>query len=181
MKDIPELIAEAAASRREVINAVRGLTATQAGFKPTLEQWSLQEQVEHLVLAELSGLDFMWRAAEGLRSGTPVWSGEAVHEGLPVAEVVAKTWKPREKAPPGATPSGAGTLAYWIARLEAGQSLLETLQTVLEGLDLSRIVYPHYLSGPLDARQRLEFLSFHMDRHLAQIQAVKSHPDFPSG
>ena len=181
MRDIPELIAEAAASRRGVINAVSGLTAVQAGFRPTAEKWSLQEQVEHLVLAELSGLDFIWRAAEGLLGGTPVWSGDAVHEGLPVAEVVAKTWKPREKAPPGATPGGEGTLAYWIARLEAGQSVLETLQTVLEGLDLSRIVYPHYLSGPLDARQRLEFLSFHMDRHLAQIQAVKGHPDFPQG
>ncbi len=179
MRDVPELIAEAAASRLEVVNAVSGLTAAQAGFKPTAEQWSPQQQVEHLVLAELSGLDFMWRAADGLRNGTPVWSGEAVHKGVPIAEVIAKTWKPREKAPPGATPAGEGTLAYWVARLEAGQSILENLQTVLEGLDLSQAIYPHYLSGPLDVGQRLEFLSFHMDRHLAQIQALKNHPDFP--
>ena len=181
MKEVPELIAEAGASRREVINAVSGLTAAQTGFKPTAEQWSLQEQVEHLVLAELNGLDFIWRATEGLRDGTPVWSGEPVHKGVLIEEVVAKTWKPREKAPPGATPAGEGTLAYWIARLEAGQSVLETLETVLDGLDLSQAIYPHYLSGPLDARQRLEFLSFHMDRHLVQIQAIKSHPDFPPG
>ena len=179
MRDVPELIAKAAASRCEVINAVDGLSAAQAGFKPAAERWSLQEQVEHLVLAELNGLDFIWRAAEGLRNGTPVWSGEPVHKGVPIEEVVAKTWKPREKAPPGATPTGEGTLAYWVARLEAGQSVLETLQPMLQGLDLSRAIYPHYLSGPLDARHRLEFLSFHMDRHLAQIQAIKSHPDFP--
>ena len=180
MKDVPELIGEAAASRREVINAVSSLTAAQTGFKPTAEQLSPQEQIEHLVLAELNGLDFMWRAAEGLRNGTPVWRGDAVHEGLPVEEVVAKTWRPREKAPPGATPTGEGTLAYWIARLEAGQRVLETLGGKLEGLDLSRVIYLHYLSGPLDANQRLEFLSFHMARHLAQIETIRKHPDFPS-
>ncbi len=180
MKDVSELITEAAASRREVIKSVSDLTASQARFKPTAEQWSVQEQVEHLVLAELSGLDFIWRAAEGLRNGISVWSGEPVHKGVPIEEVVARTWKPKEKAPPGATPTGEGTLAYWITRLEAGQLVLETLGGELEGLDLSQAIYPHYLSGPLDAHQRLEFLSFHMDRHLAQIQAIKSHSDFPS-
>ena len=55
MRDVPELIAKAAASRCEVINAVDGLSAAQAGFKPAAGRWSLQEQVEHLVLAEHIG------------------------------------------------------------------------------------------------------------------------------
>ena len=37
--------------------------------------------------------------------------------------------------------------------------------------------YP--ISGPLDVRQRLEFLRFHLDRHRAQVEQVKLHPDFP--
>lgn len=181
MRNVAELINKAAASRREVVNAVSSLTTAQAGFKATAEKRSLQEQVEHLVLAELSGLDFIWRAAEGPCNGTPVRSCNAVHGGLPVEEVVAKTWKPREKVPPGATPIGEGILAYWIACLETGQRVLETLGGKLEGLDLSQMIYPHYLSGPLDANQRLEFLSFHMARHLAQIETIEKHPGFPSG
>ena len=37
--------------------------------------------------------------------------------------------------------------------------------------------YP--ISGPLDVRQRLEFLRFHLDRHRAQIEQVNAHLDFP--
>jgi hypothetical protein len=41
-------------------------------------------------------------------------------------------------------------------------------------------VYPHFLSGPLDARQRLEFLRFHIERHTAQVWRVRSSHGFPS-
>jgi hypothetical protein len=59
--------------------------------------------------------------------------------------------------------------------------VLDALGTKLEGADLESIVFPHFLSGPLDARQRLEFLRFHLERHLAQIERVKGSRDFPSG
>jgi len=51
--------------------------------------------------------------------------------------------------------------------------VLAALAVELDGKHLDSIVFPHFLCGPLDARQRLEFLRFHMDRHLAQIQAVR--------
>ena len=35
----------------------------------------------------------------------------------------------------------------------------------LHGLDPSLVIFPHFLSGPLVARQRLEFLRFQLDRH----------------
>ncbi len=35
----------------------------------------------------------------------------------------------------------------------------------LQGLDPSLVIFPHFLSGPLVARQRLEFLRFQLDRH----------------
>ena len=58
-----------------------------------------------------------------------------------------------------------------------GISLLANM--FAEAVDLTTIVYPHYLSGPLDGRQRLEFLRYHMERHLAQIERVRAHPNFP--
>lgn len=36
----------------------------------------------------------------------------------------------------------------------------------------STVIAPHVISGPLDARQRLEFIRFHMDLHRRQIEAV---------
>jgi hypothetical protein len=60
------------------------------------------------------------------------------------------------------------------------RAVLADLAVQLQEVDLESIVFPHYLSGPLDARQRLEFLRFHMERHLSQIENVKAHPQFPA-
>jgi hypothetical protein len=61
-----------------------------------------------------------------------------------------------------------------------GQPLLEALGRFLQGMDLTTIVYPHTVSGPLDAGQRIEFLRFHMDRHRGQMERILNRPDFPS-
>jgi hypothetical protein len=179
MKGTPELIPEVAAARFRVVRAVNSLTVEQGAFKPGPDRWSIQEVVEHLVLAEQAGIQRIWQAAEGVRRGQPVWTGEPVHRGLPIEEIIAKTWEPKETAPPNATPQGSGPLACWVACLEGCQPVLEALGQTLRGLDLSQVIFPHFLSGPLDARQRLEFLRFHMDRHLRQIQAIKDDSGFP--
>ncbi len=58
--------------------------------------------------------------------------------------------------------------------------MLERLPAVLAGLDLHAVVYPHVLSSPLDARQRLESLRWHLDHHLQQIEDIKAAPGFPA-
>lgn len=180
MKDLAKVIADVKRSRRRAIESVESVTLAQATFKPEGERWSLKEQIEHLVLSELRAIDLVWRAADGVRNGTPEWTGELAYQGLTIDDVIARTWKPKEKAPPETAPSGEGPLAFWIARFEGGQQLLEAAQDALDGLNPSQVIYPHYLSGPLDARQRLEFQRFHIDRHIAQIQEIKNHPDYPS-
>lgn len=108
-----------------------------------------------------------------------MWQGETVHRDLPIEELIARTWKPKEVAPPNATPQLGGPLAYWVACLRACQPVLESLGNALHGLDLSLVIFPHFLSGPLDARQRLEFLRFNLDRHRRQIEALMTEPGFP--
>lgn len=92
---------------------------------------------------------------------------------------MAGTWQPKEVAPGIATPHIGGPLEAWISSLRSLRAVLTDLATELEGLDLEAIVFPHYLSGPLDGRQRLEFLRFHMERHLEQIRRLQSHSAFP--
>jgi hypothetical protein len=60
------------------------------------------------------------------------------------------------------------------AALRTLRPLLSDLAAQLEGQKLDDIVFPHALSGPLDARQRLQFLRFHIDRHLGQLQRVRA-------
>jgi hypothetical protein len=163
-------------ARAELLGRLEGITAAE-GARRREGEWSLQEVVEHLVLAERAGFDLIWRAAEAYRAGTPVWEGDSENEGLPIEEVIQRTWKARETAPPVATPTGEGSLGQWMAHLESCDALLGQLPAQLEGLPLRRVIYPHFLSGPLDALQRLEFIRFHMEHHLPQIERIKAEQE----
>ena len=179
MQQVAGLIAEVAAARRRVADAVHGLTPDQEAFRPAPGEWSAPQVVEHLVLAEHAGINRIWRAAEGVRRGQPVWRGEPVHRGLPIEAVIARTWPERAEAPPWVVPTAGGPLAYWVACLWACQPVLEALGEALRGVDLAEVIFPHPISGPLDGRQRLEFLRWHLDHHRRQIEDIVAAPGFP--
>ena len=170
---------ETESARERFINTVSGLSFGQASFTPNSETWSITLITEHMARAEQSGISVMFKAIDGIKRGQPIWSGDLIHQGLSIEEVVDKTWQPKEKVPEIAAPSWGGSIAYWIALLKAQKSLLSALGDALNGLQMEDVVVPHLLSGPLDMRQRLEFLRFHLDRHRGQVEQLKQHPDFP--
>lgn len=174
-----ELVEAVEHARDNVVNAVRDLRPDQGAFKPSPDTWSIAQNVEHLYLAELSGVTKIWAAAQQVRAGA-TWAEPRPNHGQSIEAVIERTWKPTEIAPPIATPHIGGPLSAWISCLKSLRPVLADLARELETIDLEAIVYPHYLSGPLDGRQRLEFLRYHMERHLAQIQRVRSHPRFPA-
>jgi hypothetical protein len=174
------LLHSVAEARARVLDQVRGLSERQATFKPDQNRWSISEIVEHLVLAEASGVTKIWAAADGVKSGRPVWVGEHTNSGLSIDDVIARTWREKEVAPPIAAPHIGGPLAYWVESFRLGQPILNAMGVFLEGMDLETIVYPHFLSGPLDAKQRIEFLRFHMDRHRGQIERTLDQSGFPA-
>ena len=180
MPNNAELIQETADERTRLIQFVGGLSDLQACYKPTPDTWSVNEKLEHLVLAEVSGVSKIWSAAEGMRKNKPVWTGEHTNRGLSIEQIIACTWKPKETAPPIATPHIGGPLSYWLESLGLAQQLLNRLELVLEGLDLESVLFPHFLCGPLDASQRIRFLTFHLARHHAQIKEMMAHADFPA-
>ena len=169
-KTVEGLIAEVRASRERVLELISAFTPEQGKWKPAPDQWSAVEIVEHLVLAEHAGINRIWQAADAVKVKGPL--DNSVNRGLSIEDVIARTWKPLEQAPPEATPLGVGPLAYWAAYFRSCQTVLATLGERLDGMDLSTIVFPHFLCGPLDVRQRLEFLRFHMDRHAEQIRRL---------
>jgi hypothetical protein len=93
--------------------------------------------------------------------------------------VVQRTWREREASPASALPRIGGPLEYWAAALRGCSSLLAELKVPLRTVALEEAIYPHAISGPLDARQRLEFLAFHLQRHHRQGAAILGHADFP--
>ena len=74
-----------------MIDLVSGLSDRQAEYKPAPDVWSVNENLEHLVLAEVSGISKIWSSAEGVRSGKPVWAGEHTNRGMSIELIVART------------------------------------------------------------------------------------------
>ena len=179
METLNLLIHRVARARQHFIKSASGLTSEQAHFKASDDEWSITDNVEHLVWAEQGGIHGMWKVLEAIKSNKPIWTGDPIHRGLSIEEIVEKTWQPKEKAPEVAKPTWGGSIEFWIISLNNCQPLLEGLGHALEGFDLENVIHPHPISGPLDIVQRLQFLRFHLDRHRAQIENIKSHPDFP--
>jgi hypothetical protein len=180
MAGLFRLIQEVESARRRYIGSVETLSPEQALFKPAPGRWSAVENTEHIVRAEWGGINGMWKAVDGAQTGTPAWDGDPCHRGKSIEQIVAETWQEKEQVPPVAAPTWGGPVAFWIAALEANESVLRALGGALERHDLEAIHYPHPISGPLDMRQRLEFIRFHLDRHRNQVEELKSHTAFPA-
>lgn len=180
MPSLVVLIEQVGHARKHFIAAASGLSPQQAAFKPDEDTWSITDNVEHMVWAEMGGINGIWKTWEAMKAGKPIWTGEAIHHGLPIEKIIELTWQPKEKVPEIAKPRWGGPVEYWIAALQNNQHLLEALERVLRHEDLEKIIYPHVLSGPLNVIQRMEFLRFHLERHQKQIAGVKSHRNFPA-
>ena len=179
MVDISQLIVEATEARSRLLDRIHPLSSVQGAFKADPGEWSIAENVEHLVLAEQGSINRVWAAADGVRWGRPTWTGEPVHRGKPIEQIVTETWTPRQQAPDIATPRRRGPLAYWIAAMQCNQPLLDALPAALAGLDPAEVITPHPVSGPWDARQWMAFVRFHLDLHRQQIDTVTRAPGFP--
>lgn len=169
---VSEIIHRIASSRVRLLATTAQLTEEDAAHQPGPDQWSISNIVEHLVLAEHYELNKLWQTMEEARSGKK-WSGEHTNSGLSIEEVLARNPKPW-MASAHSQPRIGGPLAYWKECLICCQSILEVLGNCLEGLDLDSLIFAHPLYGPLDARQRLELIRLHMDRHVAQIERTRS-------
>jgi hypothetical protein len=179
LREVDHLIAAVEQARQQYLAPLASLTAEQATYRVAPTAWSIAQITEHLHHAESGGINLIWRAAEGVARGAPVWSGESPNRGLSIEEVVQRTWQPQETSPESALPRVGGPFRYWTAALRSCSGLLAELKVALFGLSLEDVIYPHAISGPLDARQRLQFLAFHLDRHARQVTEIMGHAEFP--
>jgi hypothetical protein len=178
MTEVQARVKDVEQARHRVLDAVAGVAPSQGVWKPASQEWSIAECVEHLCLVEQGGVSGLWKAIEGLRAGQPTWTGEPLHRGLSMEELLRRFAPPNPQAAEIARPRFNGPLVYWRTAFESLTSVLEQFARALEPLDLESVIHPHPLLGPLDARQRLDLLRLHMEIHREQIEAVKRAPGY---
>lgn len=161
-------------ARKNYLAKANQLTEQQAQWKPSDEVWNAVQITEHLFWAEQGGILSIWKAVQAKNEGKVVWEGERVHAGKTMETIIEQTWKDKEIVPAVAAPRFGGPIAYWKTMLQSLEEVLNDLEKEISDDDLSTMTPPHPISGPFDIQQRLEFLRFHLERHLGQL--LELHP-----
>ena len=162
-------------SEARLTEAVGGVTADQAKFRPGPERWSIAEVLEHLVVWE----DFMLGAVRGAVS-EPARDQDVREKDALVLGLAGSRDRPL-KAREAATPTGRWTdlgemLAEFKVRRARTVEFAETTQADLRGH-----FFAHVAFGDLDCYQWLVAMGQHTLRHVAQIEEIRRDTGFQEG
>jgi hypothetical protein len=118
MLNTEQLTEDVERARRALLGAVGGLSVAQGTFKPSGAEWSVVDVLEHLYLAELSGIAKIWAAVE-TDDGRRAHSGGLFFEFLVAAQNAMTTATPIATQipiilPPAQMPGGP---LPWASRL----------------------------------------------------------------
>jgi hypothetical protein len=165
-------------TRRAILDATSALTEAQWRYKPSPEEWSAAECVEHIAIVENRLLQRVKAGAAG-----PADPDEVLAEAAGKDEMIRKRVPRRgfkAKAPEMARPShrfadASALLAYFDETRENTISYVRAT-----GDPIRSKTFPHFVFGPLDGYQWILFMAAHAERHLNQLNEVKALPDFPA-
>ncbi|HEV2688746.1 MAG TPA: DinB family protein [Bryobacteraceae bacterium] len=162
-------------SRQTLLDAVEGVSETQARWKPAPERWSVFEYVEHLAVSDDALIALIERSLK-----TPA-QPETEEERRAREAKIRATPIPRgaNNAPEAMKPSGRfATLGAAVsAFLDARERSLEYARTTSD--DLRSHFSPHPVLGPLDCYQWLVGNAHHAETHAAHIRELRTLPGFP--
>lgn len=161
-------------SRRRLLQILEGLSPDQLLYRPQPQQWSVAENVEHVVIVErrlIGAIEKLLHEPPDLAKQPAISDAELVWQVGTVVEPV--------KAPERALPT-----LHWPA-----ETLLQEFETVRQQTrefadtttgDLRHHFIPHPLFGDFDCFQWLLAIGAHCNRHSAQSEAVKACRSFPA-
>jgi hypothetical protein len=162
-----------------VLRAVRNLDQMQADWKAAPERWSVGEILHHLALSNRAfarALHALVRRGrrerlvcppQGRRSWPRLRSIADVRISGPVVN------------PPQATPTHGLSIDALRQELTDSHAAVVDRLPDLTDLDLASLRLPHPLGFNLNLYQWADIAGAHERRHLAQIEAVTTHPAFP--
>jgi hypothetical protein len=163
-------------TKAAILSATADFTEEQWRFKPSSEQWSAAECIEHIAVVEHS----LVRTLQRLAGGPPDTEEQlALTRGK--EELILKAVPSRRRkvqAPEPARPSNRwpepATLVASFTEIR-DRTILYVRST---NHPLRSITHSHMVFGPLDGYQWLLFLAAHSERHLKQLLEATSSPGF---
>lgn len=177
MSERERLVQELEASRDALVAAIDGLSEAQWRFRPADGGWTVEENVEHLVVSARSiGALVMRRLRAGPDAADLVATPLAVRIRARMADRSVRAEVPEMVRPTGHPVDRAAATAEFVALREV---LLAFVREPAHGLRAGTA--PHPRLGELDAAEWLAFVAAHELRHVAQLMEVRRAVGFPEG
>ena len=176
-EDRKKTISELAKTQERLLNTIEGLNEMQLNFKPSPESWSVAECVEHLTISEgmIGGMleGALKTPADPTKRDSVQITDEKLLGIISNREKKVKTGEPFE--PSGKFGSHAETVKAFLAK--RGEHI-EYVKTTGDDLRNHYGKFPAPF-GTVDGVQILLFMSGHTERHVAQMEEVMAHENFP--
>ena len=161
-------------TKKNIVEATRGLSAAQWNFKPSVFKWSVAQVMEHIAASE----DLLRQMAEGqIKQAPPVPDRDLKKTDDRVLEVIPDRSKkfqaPEQLRPRNQFGSPEAALKHFL------ESRAKTVELLKNTPDLRAHVVDSGLLGKIDAFERILFVAAHSERHTKQLLEVKADPNFP--
>ncbi|HEY6506073.1 MAG TPA: DinB family protein [Chitinophagaceae bacterium] len=163
-------------TKKEVEDAVKGLSEAQLKFKPAPDVWSVEECLKHIAMTEQA----LWGMADATlkQPATPdkrsevKWTDDDVIKKIEDRSTKVKTMDPMK---PENTPFKSASEALESFK-QSRDKLIDFVKSTDADLRNHVMALPF---GSLDGYQFILFISAHSNRHMQQITEVKANAGFP--
>ena len=162
-------------TRKQVMEATKGLSDAQWNFKPGPDRWSVAQVMEHIAAAEdFIRINFIQDKVMKLPPGEPgrdVKKTDAAVKAM-IPDRSRKAQAPEPLVPNNRFGSPEGSLKHFLESRDATEQFLHSTSGLRD----------HVMDGPVGKMDGYEFILFiaaHCERHVKQINEVKADPKFP--
>jgi hypothetical protein len=162
------------ATKKNVLEATKGLSDAQWSFKPAPDRWSVAQVMEHIAAAEDFLRDVTKEKVMVGPAGEPGRDVKKTDEAV-LAMVPDRTHKaqaPEPLVPTNRFGSSEGSVKHFVESRAATEDFLKNTTGLRDHVMDSPL-------GKLDAYEFVLFIAAHSERHTKQINEVKADPNFP--
>ena len=179
-KKLQELVDKISRQREKLLESVAGLSDAQMNYRTGETEWSISDVLNHVSLTDEANAkltsNFLKRARASSLPPDPSPLESMINS---MDEIFPRMDGAKFQAPEFVVPHPHAPVDESMARLKASRERMLANVEQLDGLDLSVLTFPHPFAGALNAYQWILMAGAHEARHAAQINRMKSQPEFP--
>jgi len=161
-------------TRKNVLEATKGLSEAQWNFKPAPDRWSVAQVMEHIAAAEDFIRGLIKEKVMMAPAGEPGRDVKKTDDGVlaMVPDRTNKVQAPEPLVPTNRFGSPDGSIRHFLESRTTTEDFLKTATGLRDHVTDSPM-------GKLDGYEFVLLIAAHSERHTKQINEVKADPNFP--